>query len=214
MAQPVPNAVAQAILQVIYAVFLGALLTAIVVVGITTFAPVQDEAVVAQIEDRNREIEDLYTCKDPTGGCELTPQEEARAVELQRQLDDLYSEQERIRQEWNRSAGLVAVGIATVLLALSLVRWDRAIVLSNGLLLGGLFTMVYGLGLTLAGGEDAFRFVVLVVALVLVVGLGYLRFARLGPPAPQPPTSGSSGELDGRVAALEARIEDLRRALG
>jgi hypothetical protein len=210
MPQPAPNAVAQAILQVIYAVFLGGLITAITVVGLTTFYPVGDDALVERIAELDERESQIFACQGPDG-CEPTPAQLAEADELVRERSDLYEQQQDLRRAWERTAGLIAVGLATGLLALSLVRWDRAIVVSNGLLLGGLFTMVYGVGLTIAGGEDVLRFVILLAALAIVVVLGYLRFARVGPSAG---ATGPAGDLDGRVSALESRLDDLRRALG
>lgn len=55
-------------------------------------------------------------------------------------------------------------------------RSDRVIVLNNGMLLGGLFTMAGGIGLSVAGGEGVARFLVLSAALAITVVLGYLRF--------------------------------------
>jgi len=110
----------------------------------------------------------------------------------------------------------VLIAVATALLGLSLIRWDAAIVLSNGLLIGGLFTMVGGIGFTIAGGSGVERFLVLLLAVAITVGLGFVRFARRGgapsgtPGAGVPPAT----DLEARVAVLEAKLQDLRRALG
>jgi hypothetical protein len=136
------------------------------------------------------------------------------------------------REQWSLTAGIIMISIATLLLALSLIRWDRAIVISNGLLLGGLFTMVFGIGLTLAGGEAVSRFVVLSIALVIIVVLGYLRFARVSKGGRTPATvtrtpatagadeahpalaSAADAELVVRVTAIEERLRSMGRALG
>lgn len=206
------QAVQQAILQALYALFLGGIITAFLVVGLNTFYPTPsvNEEQIAALDD---EASAIYDCPDGKS-CEVTAAEEVRLRQIEQQREDLYEEQTQAQQEWSRSAGLVLIGLATALLALSLIRWDRAIVLSNGLLLGGLFTMVGGIGLTIASGEGMARFLVLSLALALTVGLGYLRFARSVVEAPITTGAPPETELGGRVAQLEARLDDMRRALG
>ncbi|MDQ1246717.1 MAG: hypothetical protein QG597_1085 [Actinomycetota bacterium] len=215
------HAVQQAILQAIYAVFLGGVMTAVVAVGLFTFYP-QPNTYQTQIEQLDQREQAIYSeCK--TEACTTTPaqQNEIRAIELER--EEVWKAQEVEQKEWNRTAGILMIGIATVLLAVSLVRWDRAIVISNGLLLGGLFTMVFGIGLTLAGGDDVVRFIVLAVALAITVVLGYLRFARapkaaaaaeggMGPDATAPGPADAA--LTARVDSLEATMDGIKRAFG
>lgn len=217
------QSVQQAILQALYALFLGGIITAFLVVGLTTFYP-QPSFETPQIVELQQRQRAIYECPDGVG-CEITPAEQAEITRIDRELEPLRAEQERARQLWARNAGLILIAAATALLALSLVRWDRAIVLSNGMLLGGLFTMVGGIGLSIAGGEGAARFLVLTLALALTVGLGYLRFARrpveaaAGQAASEglPEADGPAPDMSDlaiRVAALESRMSDMRRALG
>ncbi len=207
------QAVQQAILQALYALFLGGIITAFLVVGLNTFYPAPDVNAeqLAALEEDERE---LFACPPGESDCELTANEQAELRQLQVEREALWAEQDEAQRDWSRVAGLVLIGLATLLLALSLIRWDRAIVLSNGLLLGGLFTMVGGIGLTIAGGEGIDRFLVLTLALGLTVGLGYLRFARRAEPLQEVGASLVDSELADRVSALEQRLDDARRALG
>ncbi len=101
--------------------------------------------------------------------------------------------------------------------------------LSNGILLGGLFTMLYGVGWGLASGNSVTRFLVLVAALAVSLVLGYLKFVRGRRPAgladgsptaavgAAPPGGGSPAqvaELSSRVAALERRLAAAAAGLG
>lgn len=204
---PQPQVIGQAILQALYALFLGGIITAFLVVGLTTFYPPYDpdEAQSAAID---RELNEVYACQ-AAQGC-VVDTERLRALEQQR--EEVWQQQLEAQRTWSRHAGLVFIGLATGLLALSLLRTDRAIVLSNGLLIGGLCTMVGGIGLSIAGGEGIARFVVLTVALALTVGLGYLRFAHQ--PSAATALGEPSGDLDRRVAAVESRLDAVHRALG
>jgi hypothetical protein len=212
---PSAQAVQQAILQALYALFLGGIITAFLVVGLTTFYP-QPSVESDQIEALDDREQEILACPEQPEGCELTAEQRSELDRIQAQREDLWDQRSDATEQWARTAGLVLIALATGLLALSLIRWDAAIVLSNGLLLGGLFTMVGGIGLTIASGEGIGRFLVLTLALGLTVALGYLRFARRGgqaqsTPDAEPPVG---AELAGRVTALEARLEEVRRALG
>ncbi len=139
-------------------------------------------------------------------------------------LDDLAYTDTVGRTEWYRTSGLIMIGVATLLLALSLIRWDQTLVISNGLLLGGLFTMIFGIGLSMNAGDDVGTFLVLTLALAIMLGLGYLRFAtRSKAPGASPAPDGSPsarglpgqpGPTDAELAARVDSIEDRMRRLG
>jgi hypothetical protein len=80
--------------------------------------------------------------------------------------------------------------VATLAMAISLVRAERLPVVSNGPLLGRVFTMLYGIGSILVTDAWVMRFLVMTVALVITLALGYARFVRCAPP---PPTTAGSG---------------------
>jgi hypothetical protein len=207
------QAVQQGVLQALYALFLGGIITAFLVVGLNTFYPPPDvnEEQLAALEAQER---DLLACPPEAAECDLTASERSELRELEAEREVLWDERDEAQRSWSRLAGVLLIGLATLLLALSLIRWDRAIVLSNGLLLGGLFTMVGGIGLTIAGGEGIDRFLVLTLALGITVGLGYLRFARREEPVQEVGASLTESDLEDRVTALEQRLEEARRALG
>ncbi len=126
----------------------------------------------------------------------------------------------RLAQEaWSLNTSIILLVCATVILAVSLWRPARMAVISNGLLLGGIFTMIYAVGQSLGSGQGQIaRFFVALAALLVTVGVGYLTFIRRTPSAESLPggdegEAGASGELGERVAALERRLEALGRAL-
>jgi hypothetical protein len=99
---------------------------------------------------------------------------------------------------------------------------DQLRVLSNGLLLGGLFSMLYGVGWVIFSGNSTARFVVISFALLVAIGLGYLKFVRgraektaaaVPGAAVEVAQTGPVGELEERVSALERRAEAAAAAL-
>lgn len=173
---------ANAVLQIIFAFFLGLVVLAFVGIGVNTFYPSPDYPV------------------DVT-------------------LQDSWSE---MRDRWALVTGIVLLLCATVLLAVSLYLPEHQAVLSNGILLGGVFTLVYAVGMTFSADTSLIRFVVVTAALVIAIGAGYLKFVR-GRGGPrgaakrsaqaEQPDSAALGELGDRVAAVEHKLDALGRAL-
>ena len=79
---------------------------------------------------------------------------------------------------WGRNTSIILITFATLVMSISLIMSDRLKVISNGLLLGGLFTMLYGTGWIIATGTSQARFFVMTAALAITLGLGYVRFVR------------------------------------
>jgi hypothetical protein len=121
---------------------------------------------------------------------------------------------------WRLVTGTLLLVCATlVMVASMLIRTDNIPVITNGILLGGLFTMIYAVIMSLSATNDWARLAVIAGAFVVTVGVAYWKFA-----VRKTPTSGRlPGSLDepntadpglaARVDSLERRLDDLRRAL-
>lgn len=237
-----PN-IGRGVLQAIFAVFLGLMITAVVGVGVYTFHANPAEATQEQIDDLYQQRAEIEGCgtKDIGGGqCrsweQLTAAEQDQITAIDAQVTQLQETAQQQRNEWAQSTSVILIVMATALMAVSLVLGDSVTVLSNGILLGGLFTMLYGVGWGLASGNSITRFLVLVAALVVSLVLGYLKFVRgrrgvgVGPgtstgsvaagAAVEVEASGSGGspaevaELRARVSALERRLAAAAAGLG
>lgn len=113
---------------------------------------------------------------------------------------------------WRLITGVILLVCATVILVISLLLPLAHGVLSNGLLLGGVFTMVYAVGVTVSSEQNLLRFAVVAVALVVTIGIGYLKFVR-GRKLAGVPVLPEAGELVERLAAVEQKLDALGRAL-
>jgi hypothetical protein len=79
--------------------------------------------------------------------------------------------------EYNQIASLIAVGIAVLILgAVLLLRRIRIPAIRDGVALGGVLTLFYGLVLALQAEGDIFRFFMVGVVLLVVLVAAYLRF--------------------------------------
>jgi hypothetical protein len=198
-------------LRVIFAFFLGLMVTAFIGVGVYTFYPPGLEA----FEEQSRELRDRQQeVRDARGSAGLT---EEQQVELSALTEELHQADQKMREHqesWARMTSIILVIFATLVMAVSLVRADRLPVISNGLLLGGVLTMLYGTGWTLASGDSRARFWVMSIALLITLLLGYLRFVRRR--AAVQPTIGSAselGDLEARVKRLEQKMNDAAEAM-
>lgn len=215
------HATGQKALQAIFAVFLGLIITAVVGVGVYTFYPNPADATRQQLTELNRQQDDLLGCTSKTG---CTAEEDLPAgtraklaqvrVEIRVQ-EDIAQAQERT---WAQRSSIILITLATALMAGSLLGSAAFWVITNGMLLGGLFTMLYGVGWGIASGNSLGRLAVLVAALVISLALGYLRFVRqrhAGQPAlaAVAAQSGDTAALEARIAALESRLAAAAKSL-
>ena len=113
---------------------------------------------------------------------------------------------------WQLTTGIILLVCATIILAVSLFLPEALGVLSNGLLLGGVFTMIYAVGITVSSNASVLRFVVVAVALAVTIAIGWLKFTRRR--AAVPADAGTvPADVAERLAAVERKLDALGRAL-
>lgn len=205
-------------LQTIFSFFLGLMVLAFIGIGVNTFYPEPEYRENPELRELYREQERIWNTNREGP---LAAAEQKRIDELQEEIDRLNQEQETYRQGWARNTSIILILFATGVMGVSLIRSDQLRVISNGLLLGGLFTMVYGVGWIIMSGESVARFGAIVFALAVTVGLGYLKFVRgkengalAGANGPTGADVAALGPLEARVAALERRTDAAAAALG
>ena len=204
-------------LRTIFSFFLGLMLTAFVGIGVYTFhpAPNQFDGQIRDLGRREQEIRDSR----PAG--ELTAEDREQIQEINRQRNELNEVAVEERKPWALSTSIILIVFSTLALVAALVRSDHLQVISNGLLLGGVFTMLYGVGWIVTTGASITRFLVMTVALVVTMGLGYVRFVHRGKASQATGTGGGEipvaegfAEIERRVRDLEGRMNEAAHALG
>lgn len=161
--------VGQSVLQVIFSVFLGLVVTAFVGIGVNTFYP-----------------EPSYVTGSETD-----------------------------HAQWRLVTSIVLLICATLVMLLSLAIADTGLVLANGALLGGLFTMIYAVGMGISADRQWLRLLVVAAALVITVGVGWWKFTRGRGPVATTAGAGAvlPGEVEVRLSTVEAKLDALGRAL-
>ena len=153
------------ILRIVYTFFLGILLAIFVGVGIDTFY----ESPPAP----------SYPVELNTYGKEMTDQQLA----LQQEWDKKSQAHEEKMKPYNRNVSVITMAAAVTLLTISIVFEKRMKVIADGVMLGGLFTLLYSIGRGLASEDSKYVFAVVTIGLILVLYLGYHRFVRPHQPA-------------------------------
>lgn len=148
-------------LKVVYAFFVGILLSIFVGIGISTFYPAPTPPESPAIYQRSD-----IKADDP---------------EFKRQEAEFTAAQKQYNQDsstYNRNVSIISLIAAVVFLSGGLLLASRIHILSDGLVLGGVFTLVYSLGRGFMTDENTYRFVVVTIGLLVVLALGYLKFIK------------------------------------
>lgn len=81
-------------------------------------------------------------------------------------------------QTYNRNVSMITLVLAVVSLVVSLLLIGGVQIISDALLLGAGFTLIYSIGLGLATGDARYRFIIVSVGLGITLIVGYLKFIR------------------------------------
>ena len=202
-------------LRTIFSIFLGLMLTVFFGIGVYTFHPPPTQF-KDQIKELKKQEQVIKTTKKAS---ELTSSDRDRLEEIALKRRELMISAEEARKPWCLSTSIILIVFSTLTLVVSLVKAVQLQVVSNGLLLGGVFTMLYGMGWIAFAGTSMIRFLVITAALMVTLVLGYVRFVRKVKMSPttegdQITRKDNLGEIERRIRDLEARMNDAAKALG
>ena len=150
------------VLRLIFTLFVGTIVALFIGFGIRTFDPPPVAPDLGGIELR----------QNPTD-------EEVATISAAQKAYQGESE------SYSREVSLISMAAAVVLLGSSLLLERRNPVMANGILLGGLFMLAYGVGRGFASRDTTALFAALGIALGIVLFLGFRRFR------PRPSDAGS-----------------------
>lgn len=158
-------------LKLIYTVFLGVILAIFVGVGVSVFYP----------EPEYPEAPDIVKYGPYEN---RTPVQNAQEEAYNRKVATFEEDE---MQPYNRNVSIIATVVAVLFLVVGVMYSQKLDVVADGMLLGGIFTLLYGMGRGIASQDEVFRFIVVVVGVAVALGLGYWKFAKPNiSPAPSP----------------------------
>lgn len=100
-------------------------------------------------------------------------------VDKQQQFEKDMRAYQEFRQGYERNVSVILLILAIITIAIGLVFSRQIGFLSDGILLGGLFTLVHALIRGFAAEDSKYLFAAASVAVVVVLYLGYRRFGRV-----------------------------------
>lgn len=152
-------------LKTVYTFFMGLLLAVFVGVGIAAFyaAPTYPDC-----------WGKAFSTPATSGPAKTDTDIEAANADCQKQQDTY----EVARQTYSRNVSVVALGSAILLLIIGLSLAVQLGILADGFLLGGLFTLLYSVGIGFESQDFKYRFIVVSIGVLVAFALGYLKFVR------------------------------------
>lgn len=148
------------VLRIIYTFFLGLLLAVFIGVGVNTFyEPPEMPRYPAELETYSKEVTDEQAAK-------------LRAFDAENR-----EYQDKLKP-YNRDVSVITLVAAVTLLVVSIVFQRRIRIIADGIMLGGLFTLVYSIGRGFASEDSKYLFVVVTIGLAIALYLGYRRFVH------------------------------------
>ena len=149
-------------LRALYVITIGLLLAGVVGFGFSAFYPAPDYP--------DTPVELRY----PSANGELTDEQKA----AQEQYDaDSKAAQDKLG-DYNRNLAIGLIVVSLVIMAVSILGLGNIEVIGDGMALGGVFTLLYGLGRAMAVGDDKIRFIAVLVGLVILLFLTYWKFIK------------------------------------
>ncbi len=154
------------ILKHLYTVFIAVLLVIFVGVGIAAFykAPKYPEY----------PAESKPVTMLPTGEISESAEMTVKRADFDRE-SKTYQEKNEL---YSKNVSTISVIAALIILIISITLLSKIEIISDGLMMGGVFTLGYAITKGFGAGDEMFRFLVVSVGLFVAIFLGYWRFVR------------------------------------
>ncbi|MCF7835595.1 MAG: hypothetical protein K9M15_00525 [Candidatus Marinimicrobia bacterium] len=155
-------------LKIIYVVFIGALFAVFVGVGISAFYP------APEYPDTPRALKIYDVPINPSCDTSINAQLE----EEQNKFDEEVKAYREESESYNRNVSIISLIVSILAMAISLVVLRNIPVIADGLLLGGVLTLLYSVVRIFGSDNDKLRFVVVAIGFMIALVLGYLKFVK------------------------------------
>lgn len=156
------------ILKFIYTLFIGILLVLFVGFGIAAFYE----------EPKYPEYPARLQYSKPAYDLEKQTSEEAQLREEQIKFDKTQKDFQKELETYNRNVSVIGLVAAILYLIISLLLAKKLLLISDGLLLGGVFTLLYSIVRGFASHDNKFQFITVAIGLIISLVLGYIKFIK------------------------------------
>lgn len=150
------------VLKLVYTFFLGVMLAFFVGIGVNTFyTPPKAPEFPTSLNTYGKE-----------------PQLTNEQIAIQKEYDQKIDQHNKDLKPYNRNVSIITLAAAIILLVISILYENKIRIMADGVMLGGLFTLLYSLGRGVASEDSKYVFAMVSVGLAVVLYLGYHRFVR------------------------------------
>lgn len=158
------------VLKLVYTFFLGILLAFFIGIGVNTFyAPPKAPEFPVALNTYGKESQ-------------LTTEQ----IAIEKEYNQKSEQHNKDLKPYNRNVSIIVLAAAVILLVISILYENRIRIMADGVMLGGLFTLLYSLGRGVASEDSKYVFAVVSIGLAVVLYLGYHRFVREHPSTAKP----------------------------
>lgn len=158
------------LIKIIYTLFLALLVAFFVGLGIDAFYP------APKAPQYPVEIDQVRP------GCEETIEQQTLRKEFNQSQNKFMEDS----KPYNRNVSIISLVAAIIILIVSLTLLSKIKMIADGILLGGVFTVIYSIIRGLMCESSQFRFLIVSIGLIIAFILGYIKFIRRRENIPQP----------------------------
>ena len=151
-------------LKLLYTLLIGIFVAVFVGVGIAAFYP--------QLKYPEPPTSMKYGYTEPEKDGKIS--EEAK-VEMEK-YDQEQKDFQIKSQNYNRNVSILALVFSIVIVVISLTLFKKIYLIADGLLLGGVLTLLYSVIRGFGSDDNMFRFIVVSAGLIISLFLGYVKF--------------------------------------
>jgi hypothetical protein len=155
-------------LHILLTVFIGVLVSAFIGLGISAFYP----------EPQAPEYPYSYRVPEEPTQEMGTAKEQAQYDETKVQYDRDFEAWQKQHTRYHQTVAGIAIAAAIILLILSLTILQGTMVIADGILLGGIFTLGYSIIRGFMADSPQFAFIVVTIGLAITLTLAYVKLVK------------------------------------
>lgn len=140
---------------------MGVLIVIFVGVGISAFYPAPDSPDYPTNAT-------YYEAKEPT----------EEQIASQKKFDEENKAYMENMKPYNRNVSIMTLAASVILLVISMVYEKKISILADGVMMGGLFALIYSIGRGFASEDNKYVFMTVSIGLAVAFYLGYRRFVK------------------------------------
>lgn len=164
-------------LKALFIIFIGILVALFVGIGIDTFYPAPERPEYPD-PSKSKEVVNyvpIYVAKDKVIPAKDTQE---RLQEEQQEYQKALKNYKEETKTYDRNVSIIAMIASVIVVVISLLFLTKIDFIADGLLLGGIATLMYSLARGFKSEDSIFRFIVVAISLAVVLIVSYFRFIR------------------------------------